>query len=151
MQHMVVQVSFNKLVTQKDLMMKISSIFKAGAVCLFIFCGFSQANASPVNITISTYGNSNSNGTLEAWCPNSGTACKVIGNRDSHPGPRSCTMVCETGDTVVTTCKGNSSSRWIDDFNVPTNAVSIYFDYGDESTYGWRATGSTNVSCGFTD
>ncbi|MBU2987265.1 hypothetical protein KO528_18015 [Saccharophagus degradans] len=131
--------------------MKISSIFKAGAVCLFIFCGFSQANASPVNITISTYGNSNSNGTLEAWCPNSGTACKVIGNRDTHPGPRSCTMVCETGDTVVTTCKANSNSRYVDDFDVPANATSIYYDYGDESTYGWRATGSTNVRCSFTD
>lgn len=131
--------------------MKTSSIFKSSVVFLFICCGFSQANASPVNITISTTGNINSKGTLEAWCPNSGAACKVIGNRDTHPGPRTCTMVCEAGDTVVTTCKANSDSRYVDDFDVPANATSIYYDYGDESTYGWRATGSTNVRCSFID
>jgi len=130
--------------------MNIKMFLKAGLLGVLASAAVSQAHAQQVTVTIGSGGNSNSKGVVEAWCLDSGKACKVTGNRTTHAGPRSCSMSCEVNDVVAFACTSNNDDRSIDDFYVPSSASVITFS-GSKAVYGAVLSGSVSASCSYTD
>ena len=106
--------------------------------------------AQQATVTISSGGNSNSKGVVEAFCLASGTSCKVTGNRTHHAGPRTCSMSCSVDEIAVFICEDNNASRDVDEFYVPALAVAID-DGFDRKAFGWVVSGSDSASCSYTD
>ena len=130
--------------------MKMRIMTKAVLIGLCLPLMAHNVSAATTTVTISASGNSNSQGVVEAWCLNSGTSCKVTGNRAHHPGPRSCSMTCDMDEITVFSCSPNNNDRWIDSFNLPASAVAINTT-AEREVYGWIVSGSTTASCSYTD
>ncbi|GLS27388.1 hypothetical protein [Marinibactrum halimedae] len=110
-----------------------------------------HASAASVTVSISSGGNVNSKGVVEAWCLNSGKSCKVVGNRPHHPGPRSCSMTCQTDEIFVWSCEPNNDDRWIDDIPSSLEGETSVVSNGNRMVYSKILTGSIHAGCSFTD
>lgn len=109
-----------------------------------------MVQAQQASISISTGGNNNSTSIFEVQCFSSGTACRVVGNRDNHAGPRSCSISCPIDELVIFSCDSNSDTRFIDEINVPSGAIQVVNEI-DREIYTWLVTGSASAGCVYTD
>jgi len=130
--------------------MRAKALCVVGVFMLVSGLSLSEARAEQAIVTITTSGNTNVNGVFEAFCLSSGTACRVTGNRTTHPGPRSCSMLCQVNEIAVFTCRDNNSSRPVDDVRVPQNS-RVITEMGGHKAYGWIVAGTDSANCSYTD
>ncbi|WNO10021.1 hypothetical protein [Teredinibacter sp. KSP-S5-2] len=131
--------------------MKVSSLIKSVVFGVLASAACANAFAQQVTISIGSGGNNTMQAESEVWCVNSGKACRVIGNRDNHAGPRTCSMTCNVNDIVVLSCSPNDpGDRWVDDVTVPSEAVLVS-DTASREVYSWIATSNASTHCSYTD